>query len=106
MVAYFVPESYYSNCLLRAIGQAIRLVVKLEFHMSSGRRGHFVRLAVYVDLRKPLVSKIKISGHIQTIEYESLLIVCLIMGYLGTILICVKRPRTTHLRVVWAGVNW
>ncbi|MBA0650343.1 hypothetical protein Goklo_017772, partial [Gossypium klotzschianum] len=71
--------------------------------MSSGRRGHFVRLAVYVDLRKPLVSKIKISGHIQTIEYESLLIVCLIMGYLGTILICVKRPRTTHLRVVWAG---
>ncbi|MBA0865982.1 hypothetical protein Goshw_016881, partial [Gossypium schwendimanii] len=41
-----LPESYYSNFLLRAIGQ------------------------------KPLVPKVKINAHIQRIEYESLSVVC------------------------------
>ncbi|KAH1091209.1 hypothetical protein J1N35_018466 [Gossypium stocksii] len=78
-----LPESYYPNCLLRAIGQAIRSVVKLDVHTSSGRRRRFVRLAMCVDLRKPLVSKININGHIQRIEYESLPIVCFNCGIFG-----------------------
>ncbi|KAA3455605.1 GroES-like zinc-binding alcohol dehydrogenase family protein [Gossypium australe] len=69
--------------LLGAIGQAIGLVVKLDAHTSSGRRGRFVRLAGCVDFRKPLVSKIKISGHIQRIEYESLPIICFNCGIFG-----------------------
>lgn len=36
-----------------------------------------------MDLRKPLVSKIKISGHIQKIEYESLPVVCFNCGIFG-----------------------
>ncbi|KAK5837607.1 hypothetical protein PVK06_006334 [Gossypium arboreum] len=34
-----LPESYYSKCLICAIGQAIGPVAKLETHLDSGRRG-------------------------------------------------------------------
>ncbi|KAH1063437.1 hypothetical protein J1N35_028424 [Gossypium stocksii] len=36
------------------------------------RRGKFARLAVCVDLRKPLVSKVRINGRLQQVEYEAL----------------------------------
>lgn len=75
-----LPESYYADCLLRVISQAIGTVVKIDDHTSSGRRGRFARLAVCVDLRKPLVSKLKISGHTQKVEYESLPVVCFNCG--------------------------
>ncbi|KAG8478122.1 hypothetical protein CXB51_027896 [Gossypium anomalum] len=68
-------ESYYSNFLLRAISQAIVPVVMLDIHRSSRRQGHFARLAVCVDSRKPLVSKIKINARIQKIKYEGELVV-------------------------------
>lgn len=57
-----LPEGYYSECLLRVIGQAIGSVVKLDVHTDGGRRGRFARLAVSVNLRWPLVSKIWING--------------------------------------------
>ncbi|KAK5843368.1 hypothetical protein PVK06_005823 [Gossypium arboreum] len=58
-------EGYYSNCLLRAIGQTVGLVIKLDMHMDYACRGRFVRLAVCVDLRKPLVSKVRINSRLQ-----------------------------------------
>ncbi|MBA0817652.1 hypothetical protein Gohar_021748 [Gossypium harknessii] len=39
------------------IGQTVGLVVKLDVHMDCAHRGRFAQLAVYVYLRKPLVSK-------------------------------------------------
>ncbi|KAL4385985.1 hypothetical protein GQ457_09G013820 [Hibiscus cannabinus] len=38
----------------------------------SGCRGRFARMAVSLDLRKPLVSKLFINGRLQVVEYESL----------------------------------
>ncbi|PPD94590.1 hypothetical protein GOBAR_DD08381 [Gossypium barbadense] len=55
-----LSKSYYSPCILKAIGQA----------------GRFVRIAICVDLRKPLISKVRINGHLQRVEYESLPHVC------------------------------
>ncbi|MFQ6665479.1 hypothetical protein Gotur_032205 [Gossypium turneri] len=37
-------KGFYSDCLLRAIGQTISPVVKLDVHMGYVRRGHFARL--------------------------------------------------------------
>ncbi|MBA0625002.1 hypothetical protein Godav_010261 [Gossypium davidsonii] len=67
-----IPEGYYSNCLLRATGQTVALVVKLDVHTDCARRGRFARLAVCVDFRKPLVSKVRINGRLQQVEYEAL----------------------------------
>ncbi|KAH1097120.1 hypothetical protein J1N35_014041 [Gossypium stocksii] len=47
-------------------------VVILDVYMDCARRGRFVRLAVYVDLRKPLVSKVQINAHLQRVEYKAL----------------------------------
>ncbi|MFQ6625974.1 hypothetical protein Gotur_005598 [Gossypium turneri] len=38
--------------------------------------GRFIRIAICVDLRKPLISKVRINGHLQRVEYESLPHVC------------------------------
>ncbi|KAA3461386.1 reverse transcriptase [Gossypium australe] len=57
-----LPEGYYSGFLLRAIRQAIGLVVKLDTHIDFARRVKFARLAVCVDLKKPLAPKVKING--------------------------------------------
>ncbi|MBA0757788.1 hypothetical protein Gotri_020854 [Gossypium trilobum] len=78
-----LPKGYYSDCLLRAIGQMIGPVVKLDVHTVSARRGRFVWLAVCVDFRKPLVSKVKINGTMLHVEYESLQNVCFKCGCYG-----------------------
>ncbi|MBA0811166.1 hypothetical protein Gohar_003095, partial [Gossypium harknessii] len=35
-------------------------------------RGNFARIAISVDLRHPLVSKIKIENHVQRVEHEAM----------------------------------
>ncbi|MBA0761387.1 hypothetical protein Gotri_024041 [Gossypium trilobum] len=67
-----LPKGYYSDFLLKAIGQTIGPILKIHENIDSARMGHFARLAICVDLRKPLVSKIKINGRIQRLEYELL----------------------------------
>ncbi|MFQ6622452.1 hypothetical protein Gotur_001564 [Gossypium turneri] len=59
-----LPEGYYSDCLLRAIRQLIGTMIKLDVHTISAHQGRFVRLAVSVYLRKPLVSKLQINGRL------------------------------------------
>lgn len=58
-------EGFFSDCLLRAIGQTIGSVVKLDIHTDCARRGKLARSAVCVDLTKPLVSKLRINGRLQ-----------------------------------------
>ncbi|MBA0553742.1 hypothetical protein Golob_012893 [Gossypium lobatum] len=38
--------------------------------------GRFVRIAICIDLRKPLISKFRINGHLERVEYKSLPHVC------------------------------
>ncbi|MBA0548259.1 hypothetical protein Golob_019368, partial [Gossypium lobatum] len=50
---------------------------------DSRTRGRFARLAVYVDLEKPMVSHILINGRKQNVEYESLSTICFHCGRYG-----------------------
>ncbi|MBA0566954.1 hypothetical protein Golob_011725 [Gossypium lobatum] len=50
---------------------------------DSRTRGRFARLAVYVDLEKPLVSHILINGRKQNVEYETLPTICFHYGRYG-----------------------
>lgn len=45
--------------------------------------GQLAKLVVYVDLGKPLISKVIIEGRTQRVEYESLPIVCFGCGWWG-----------------------
>ncbi|KAK9018022.1 hypothetical protein V6N11_001012 [Hibiscus sabdariffa] len=71
-----LPVPLYKKSLIEEIGESIGHVIKLDSQTEWGRRGRFARLAISVDLSKPLVSKIMVNGKIQLIEYESLPLIC------------------------------
>lgn len=58
-------------------------VIKLDDHTSNAQRGRFVRMAILIDLKKPLISKIKVDGYIQRVEYEFPPNVCFLCGCYG-----------------------
>ncbi|KAL4348532.1 hypothetical protein GQ457_17G013930 [Hibiscus cannabinus] len=74
---------YYTKALFRHIAQLIGQVVKIDYNTQGGGRGKFARLAVLVDLNKPLLARIRIDGNIQRIEYEGLHHICYDCGTYG-----------------------
>ncbi|MBA0653334.1 hypothetical protein Goklo_020524 [Gossypium klotzschianum] len=54
----------YRKSVIKTIGEMVGRVIKLDDNTGSALRGKFVRLAIMVDLYKPLVSKIKVDERI------------------------------------------
>ncbi|KAL4348482.1 hypothetical protein GQ457_17G005590 [Hibiscus cannabinus] len=75
-----LPYRYYTKSMFRYIAAAIGKVVRVDYNTTEGKRGRFTRLAIIVDLTKPLVSGIVIDGSRQDIEYEGLLEICYKFG--------------------------
>ncbi|KAK8498254.1 hypothetical protein V6N12_000523 [Hibiscus sabdariffa] len=97
-----LPITCFKKSMIEAIGSRIGSVVKMDFQTDNGHRGRFARLAVNINLNRPLISKISINGRIQIVEYESLPVVCFHCGVYGhTKDICPKNnshvppPETT-----------
>ncbi|KAA3486878.1 LINE-1 reverse transcriptase isogeny [Gossypium australe] len=67
-----LPSYLYNHKIITQIGGMVGKVVKLDMNTDNKARGRFARMAVYVDLEKPLVSQILINGRKQNVEYESL----------------------------------
>lgn len=66
--------------------------------MDSGRRECFTCLAMCVDLRKPLVSKVWINGKLQRVEYDGLPSICFKCGRVGHASVgCVKDESTVKI---------
>ncbi|KAG8485687.1 hypothetical protein CXB51_019012 [Gossypium anomalum] len=71
-----LPGFLYKKRILEEIGSLVGKVMKLDFKTDSGARGQFARMAVSIDLNKPLTSQFSINGRIQRVEFESLPTVC------------------------------
>nr|KJB10274.1 hypothetical protein B456_001G193300 [Gossypium raimondii] len=54
-----------------------------QFDRDSKVRVRYACMAVYVNLGKPLISKVLINGNLQRVEYESLLVMCFFCGRYG-----------------------
>ncbi|PPD96434.1 hypothetical protein GOBAR_DD06554 [Gossypium barbadense] len=52
-----LPEGMYTKSLLQFIGNAIGTVTKIDRNTDSASRGQFVKLTIFIDLGKSLVSK-------------------------------------------------
>ncbi|KAL4284707.1 hypothetical protein GQ457_16G009890 [Hibiscus cannabinus] len=78
-----LPYRYYTKSLFRYIANAIGHVVRIDYNTEDGKRGRFARLAVTIDLNKPLVSDIVIDGTRQDIEYEGHPDICFSCGKYG-----------------------
>ena len=57
-----LPIEYYELSVLRDIGKAIRLVLRIDTHTASETRGRFVHLCVQVNFNDPLVKLVKVGG--------------------------------------------
>ncbi|MBA0693916.1 hypothetical protein Goari_004256 [Gossypium aridum] len=62
----------YKKKLVKAIGDRIGLVVRLDDNTDNSFQGQFAKMAVFLDLNKLFISKIKIEDKVQRIEYKSL----------------------------------
>ncbi|KAE8683912.1 hypothetical protein F3Y22_tig00111166pilonHSYRG00310 [Hibiscus syriacus] len=67
-----LPEYMYNKKILSSIGSLVGKVAKLHFHKDTSNRRRFALIAVYVDLTKPLISKLEVGNKIQVVEYENL----------------------------------
>ncbi|KAL4339458.1 hypothetical protein GQ457_08G033150 [Hibiscus cannabinus] len=86
-----LPFRYYTKTLFRHIAFLIGHVVKVDYNTQEGGRGKFVRLAILVDLEKPLLSCIHIDGKILKLEYEGIQQICFDYGvYVHAREVCLK----------------
>ncbi|KAH1040122.1 hypothetical protein J1N35_041865 [Gossypium stocksii] len=83
LIPYGLLEGLYNQYLLKATGETIGPVLKIDHKTNNGVRGRFARLVVHVDLSKSLILKLKIVWKTQQVEYESLPNVCLGCGQFG-----------------------
>ncbi|KAL4352195.1 hypothetical protein GQ457_06G022560 [Hibiscus cannabinus] len=78
-----LPYHYYTKSMFRCIAGVLGEVVRIDYNTSEGRRGKFARLALVVDLNKPLVSSVVIDGIKQKVAYEGLPLICYKCGCYG-----------------------
>ncbi|XP_040950683.1 uncharacterized protein [Gossypium hirsutum] len=78
-----LPRYLYNRKIIEAIGGLIGKVVKLDFQTDNRTRGRFARLAVFINLDKPLISQVMVDNTVQKLEYEALLTVCFSCGKYG-----------------------
>ncbi|KAK5786018.1 hypothetical protein PVK06_040642 [Gossypium arboreum] len=69
-------------------------------HTDSAAKGRFSMLTINVDMNKPLVSKIRINGRLQRVEYEGLLNICFMCGLYGLSMVLCSGSKSTMTRDV------
>ncbi|CAI0463399.1 unnamed protein product [Linum tenue] len=77
------PIHLYHQEILFSLGNMIGRAIKLDFHTQHQQRVKFARMAVELDLSKPLVTRVRLDGKWQYIEYENLPKVCFECGKIG-----------------------
>lgn len=65
------------------IGKLLGDVVKIDYMTETRGCGKYARLAVLIDLQKPLVPWIKVHRQTYGVEYEGLPIICFECGKHG-----------------------
>ncbi|KAL4272377.1 hypothetical protein GQ457_13G019170 [Hibiscus cannabinus] len=78
-----LPYKYYTKTLFDLIASVVGKVIRVDYNTQDGDRGKFARLAVMVDLNKPLLPCLGIDGHVQKLEYEGLQSICFKCGVYG-----------------------
>ncbi|CAI0557812.1 unnamed protein product [Linum tenue] len=90
-----LPAHFYHREVLFALGNLLGRTVKLDYHTENLLRGKFARIAVDLDMTKPLATRIRLDGHWQQVVYENLPHICYDCGRIGhTEEVCPKKLTT------------
>ncbi|CAL1405733.1 unnamed protein product [Linum trigynum] len=75
-----LPIHFYHREVLFALGNLIGRTVKLDYHTDYMERGKFARIAVKLDMTKPLATRIRLDGFWQPVLYENSPEICFACG--------------------------
>ena len=78
-----LPIEFYDAMVLKHIGSAIGLVLRIDSYTVSGSRGSYARLCIQVDLDKPLINTVKIGRLRQKVMYGGISSLCFCCGRIG-----------------------
>ncbi|CAI0551224.1 unnamed protein product [Linum tenue] len=78
-----LPIHFYHREVLFALGNLLGRTVKLDYHTEHMERGKFARIAVELDMNKPLKTRIRLDGFWQQVVYENLPEICFECGHIG-----------------------
>ena len=78
-----LPIEFYDPSVLREIGGAIGLVLRIDSYTAMGTRASYTRLCIQVDLTKPLITAIRVGKLRQKVLYEGISSLCFCCGRLG-----------------------
>nr|POF20431.1 uncharacterized protein CFP56_46865 [Quercus suber] len=78
-----LPIEYYEPSALRAIGETIGPVLRIDTHTAAETRGKFARLCVQVNLDEPITRLLRMGGIEQPVQYEGLNSLCFGCGRVG-----------------------
>ncbi|CAI0418998.1 unnamed protein product [Linum tenue] len=77
------PIHFYHKEVLFSLGNMIGRTIKLDYHTLHQQRARFARIAVEIDLSKPLITRVRLDGAWQYLEYENLPVCCFECGKVG-----------------------
>ncbi|CAL1396494.1 unnamed protein product [Linum trigynum] len=78
-----LPVHFYHREILFALGNLIGRTIKLDYHTEHLERGKFARIAIELDMTKPLPTRIWLDDFWQAILYENLPTICYGCGRIG-----------------------
>ncbi|KAL0013187.1 hypothetical protein SO802_000256 [Lithocarpus litseifolius] len=78
-----LPIKYYEPSTLRAIGETIDPVLRIDTHTAAKTRGRVARLCVQVNLNDPITNLLRIGGIEQLVQYDGLNSLCFGCGRVG-----------------------
>ncbi|CAL1355511.1 unnamed protein product [Linum trigynum] len=99
------PVHLYHKEILFSIGNMIGRSIKLDYHTQNQQRTKFARLAVEVDLAKPLVPRVRLDGKWQKVEFENLPTVCFECGMVGHTKVTCPKLRQQLIAAAQGGVD-
>ncbi|MBA0844840.1 hypothetical protein Goarm_022480, partial [Gossypium armourianum] len=90
----------YKNRILEVVGKLVGKVAELDFNTDSKTRGRFLRMVIFVNIEKLLVSQVLVVGDLIWVEYEALSTICLsceIYGHLKEMCISPKVEKSLEI---------
>ncbi|MBA0777775.1 hypothetical protein Gotri_005750 [Gossypium trilobum] len=88
-----LPSHLYQKQILMEIGGMVGKVTKLDFNADSKARGRYARMAIYVNLGRPLVSKILINAALKELSMRTYLWYALSVAVMDTSRRTVRRSH-------------
>ncbi|KAJ4823028.1 hypothetical protein Tsubulata_009238 [Turnera subulata] len=75
-----IPPNWYHSKILKTLGDLVGRTIKVDIQTSTSTLGKFSKVAVAIDLTKPVKGRLRLEGELIQVKYEGLSNVCFSCG--------------------------